>query len=333
VYDELLRKTVVWPTIGNHDAYAGGFGFPHFPYLDIFSLPTNGEAGGVPSGTERYYSYNYGNIHFVCLDSMTVDRSSTGPMCAWLRADLEANTSDWLIAYWHHPPYSKGSHHSDFEIELIEMRENVVPILESYGVDLVMAGHSHSYERSFLLNGHYGLSTSLQPAMKLNGGSGRENDSGAYSKADTGPGPNQGAVYVVAGSSGWVTPDFGLDHPAMFISLRHLGSMVLDIDGHRMDAKFLREDGSVADYFTIIKGAPVEEFRITAYEKAGGQLTFWWNTVPGKSYRLDRATHLSPPIWVPATEPARADAGRMSTSIPLAGEPPTAFYRVFCYDD
>ena len=159
MYPEMLCKSVLWSAIGNHEFYSSDKN-GQFPYLDIFNLPTAGQAGGVPSGTERYYSFDYGNIHFVCLDSMTVDRSSNGPMCNWLREDLAANTNQWLIAYFHHPPYSKGSHDSDlpWEFELVEMRENVNPILESYGVDLVLAGHSHSYERSFLLSGHYGFS-------------------------------------------------------------------------------------------------------------------------------------------------------------------------------
>src|SRR5690606_119797 len=114
------------------------------------TFPTAGEAGGVPSGTEKYYSFDYGNVHFICLDSMSSDRSSTGPMATWLREDLESTTQDWVIAFFHHPPYSKGSHNSDnptgSDRELLEMREGILPILEAGGVDLVLSGHSHSYE-------------------------------------------------------------------------------------------------------------------------------------------------------------------------------------------
>src|SRR5207249_3047059 len=130
-----------------------------------------------------------------------------------LEQDLAANTNDWLIAFWHHPPYSKGTHDSDWEIELVQMRENALPILESYGVDLVLSGHSHVYERSFLINGHYGTTDTFNPAtMRLNAGNGRINGNGPYTKPATGPLPNQGAVYVVAGSSGQT--GFGsLNHP------------------------------------------------------------------------------------------------------------------------
>ena len=144
--------------------------------------------------------------------------------------------------------------------QLIEIRTNILPILEAGGVDLVLTGHSHSYERSFLLNGHYGSSATLTPAMKLDAGSGREGGTGAYEKP-AGLAGNQGAVYAVAGNGGHVTNWVGgstaefnpAPHPAMFMSVLHLGSMVLDVDGNRLDAKMIRETGAVDDYFTILK--------------------------------------------------------------------------------
>ena len=79
-------------------------------------------------------------------------------MLTWRENDLAETTQKWIIAYWHHPPYTKGSHNSDSESRLVDMRENALPILESSGVDLVLSGHSHSYERSYQLHGHYGTS-------------------------------------------------------------------------------------------------------------------------------------------------------------------------------
>lgn len=253
MYPTMLRQSVLWPTLGNHDTAQLETVPPTLPYFAMFSLPTAGEAGGVPSGTEKYYSFDYANIHFVCLDSMTSDRSSAGPMLTWLRDDLGATTQKWIIAFWHHPPYSKGSHDSDTEAPLVQMRQNALPILESYGVDLVLAGHSHSYERSFLIDSHYGTSSTFINSMKLDGGDGRPSGNGAYQKDTFGPASHEGAVYAVAGSSGQVT-SAPLDHPAHFLSLAVLGSMVLDIQQGRLDAKFLRENGTVADTFTILKG-------------------------------------------------------------------------------
>jgi hypothetical protein len=254
MYAALLRRSVTWPTLGNHDT-AGSTAFVDtYPYFDIFTLPRNGEAGGVASGTEHYYSFDHANIHFICLDSMTANRATNGPMANWLRADLADTTNTWIIAYWHHPPYSKGSHNSDTETELIQMRTNFLPILEAGGVDLVLTGHSHSYERSFLLAGHYGPTApvnTFEESMKIDGGSGREDGTGAYGKP-RGPVGRRGTVYAVAGSSGQISGG-SLNHAAMFISLNQLGSMVLDVNGNRLDAKFLRENGVIADYFTLLK--------------------------------------------------------------------------------
>ncbi len=259
MYPDFLRRVPAWSTLGNHDTgYSREFG-KNFPYFDIFTLPTKAEAGGVPSGTEHYYSYDYGNIHFICLDSMTADRNIESPMALWLKDDLAATTATWIIAFWHHPPYTKGSHDSDKEGDLKEMRANFLPILEEGGVDLVLCGHSHCYERSFLLDGHYGLSKTLTPAMKKDPGSGRESDTGAYMKPLTGPRNHFGAVYTVAGSAGKISGG-SLDHPAMFLSLNELGSLVLDIDGPRLDATFVQPGGdplgstfTIPDTFTILK--------------------------------------------------------------------------------
>lgn len=243
----------------------------------------------MPSGTESYYSFDYGNIHFVCLDSSFSSRGSNAPMCMWLREDLAANDKEWTIAYWHHPPYSKGSHNSDVEHELIAMRENAVPILEEYGVDLVLCGHSHCYERSFFMRGHYGDSSTLNPSMILNGGSGRTEDTGAYRKSIVGPAAHHGTVYVVAGSSGWAT--FGsLDHPIMYYDELIMGSLIVDIDGPVLQAKFLTFDGSTNDYFTIMKDS--SDFRFTALQLATGEVRLTWNSEPNKRYRLEYAPDL-----------------------------------------
>lgn len=335
MYPDTLRMTPVWPAIGNHEQEGRSGTSAHFPYLDIFSPPENGEAGGVASGTKRYYSFDYANIHFVCLDSWTSDRSSNGPMCTWLRQDLAETSKDWIIAFWHHPPYSQGHHHSDYELELIEMRENAVPILEAAGADLVLCGHSHSYERSFLINGHYGYSLSFQQSMKMDSGSGRRDGSGPYFKPPTGPKANQGTVYVVAGCSGLVSPS-QLGHPAMFFGELELGSLVLFVNGSTLEAQFVHanliddEPIAVSDSFMIYKGSPVHVVvrRIDAM-----RVHFSWNTQPGLYYSLQRATNLTRPDWTELTVGGQAEASLMTVTLPISAELPTAFYRVLEYID
>ena len=256
MYPETLRSSPLWPAFGNHDAFTAESAGETGPYYDIFTLPTAGECGGEPSDTEAYYSFDYGDVHFIVLDSADSALTPPSTMLDWLEDDLLASESQrWTIALWHHPPYSKGSHDSDDESRLIDMRENAVEILEDHGVDLVMCGHSHAYERSFLIDGHYGLSGTFVESMKVDPGDGRETGDGAYAKPTAGRAPHEGAVYVVAGSSGRVSSSGDLDHPAMFTSVRRLGSAILDVDGNRLDVVFIDDEGVISDEFTLIKGA------------------------------------------------------------------------------
>jgi hypothetical protein len=248
-YPTMLRKSALWSAFGNHEAHTAAGA----PYFAAFTFPKNAESGGVASGTENYYSFDFANIHFVCLDSQTSSSRAIGsPMLQWLEADLAATTQPWIIAFWHHPPYSKGSHSSDTETSLIQMRTNALPILEAHGVDLVLCGHSHSYERSMLINGHYGLSSTFNPAtMAIDPGNGKETGTGAYQKA---PGGNHGTVYMTAGNSGKTSGGL-LNHPVMVSNLNVLGSIVLDVDGNRLDVREINSAGTVIDNFTIIKSA------------------------------------------------------------------------------
>jgi hypothetical protein len=97
------------------------------PYYKIFSLPTNGEAGGVASATKACCSFDHGNIHFICLESDKIDRSPNGAMTTWPENELASTNKEWIIASWHHPPYTKASHDSDSESQLREMREEPCP--------------------------------------------------------------------------------------------------------------------------------------------------------------------------------------------------------------
>lgn len=253
----LLRKVAPWPTFGNHEAFNSNSLTETGPYFQMFTLPKAAEAGGVPSGTESYYSFDFANIHFIVLDGNSSSTAPGGPMMTWLEADLQATSADWLVAFWHQPPYSKGVlHDSDVEAREIEMREKVLPMLEDYGVDLVLCGHSHSYERSYLLDGHYGLSTTFDPfTMALDLGDGDPAGDGVYRKPSVGQAAHEGAVYVVAGSSSQVRGS-NLNHAAMKVGLLQLGSLVLDVDGNTATGSFLNSLGQITDTFTIVKDAP-----------------------------------------------------------------------------
>lgn len=245
VYPRLLRNVPYWPAHGNHDARRWAF-------YNIFSFPENAEAGGVPSDDEHFFSFDYGQVHVVFLDSHATDRSRDGEMLDWLRRDLAAARQPWLIAVFHHAPFSKGSHDSDNPEDgkgrMIEMRENALPILERAGVDLVLSGHSHVYERSYLLDCHYGSSDTLKPSMIVDKGMGTK---APYRKPE-GLIPHSGTVYNVVGSSAYA--DQGpLNHPAMAVALQELGSLLLDIEGKTLTGRFITPKGEVLDTYRIVK--------------------------------------------------------------------------------
>jgi hypothetical protein len=272
-YPHILRNTVLWPSPGNHEFASSDSPTQTGPYYEAFTLPTAGQAGGWPSGTEAYYSFDVGNVHFVALDSHDTDRSAPadptvnicpagegGAMYQWLCTDLAATDQDWVIAYWHHPPYSKGSHDSDDPADsggrLQEMRERFLPVLENFGVDLTLTGHSHSYERSMLIDGHYGPSSTFGPEYVVDGGDGSPEPGGGppYWKPTLGMAPHEGAVHAVVGSSSQVGGG-PLDHPVMAVSIADLGSLVVDVDGDRLDAYWIDDTGTVRDHFRIGKGS------------------------------------------------------------------------------
>jgi 3',5'-cyclic AMP phosphodiesterase CpdA len=245
MYPDTLPTTPVLSTPGNHD-FKTDMGSPYF---EIFSLPVDGQTGGLASGTESYYSFNFANIHFVSLDTEVSERLPGSDMYRWLVADLKANKQDWTVVFLHHPLYSKGRHDSDRHgSAMAELREHYTPIFETYAVDLVFSGHNHSYERSFPLLGHRGTEDTLLAQMKTDAGDGRVDGDGAYRKTNAG----DGVIYIVAGSAS-KAHNYPLNHPANFISMVELGSMVLDFDDKKLTATFVSPNPEAVDYFTIVK--------------------------------------------------------------------------------
>jgi hypothetical protein len=142
IYGPWMRSRSFSPSIGNHDDEVASAR----PYRDVFVLPTNGATTTYPDHSERFYSYDYGPIHFVSLDTELAfqDPARRNAQLAWLDADLAATSQPWRIVYLHRPPYSAGPHHgSDLAV-----RNAFAPIFERHHVQLVVAGHEHDYERS-----------------------------------------------------------------------------------------------------------------------------------------------------------------------------------------
>ena len=142
VYNFLLNTVPFFPTPGNHEYETDDAG----PYLAIHSVPT-GDVAAAEQG--RYYSFDWGNAHFICLDSnLSLQKAAagTGDMLRWLERDLLATRQFWRIATIHHSPYAVGPNQGESPLALV--RQYVVPILESHGVNLLFGGHEHSYQRT-----------------------------------------------------------------------------------------------------------------------------------------------------------------------------------------
>ncbi len=154
VYDPLLSSIPFFPTIGNHDDGTASGG----PYREIFVLPDNGTGEGV----ERWYSFDWGSIHFVSLDTET----NGAAQAAWLESDLERNELPWVIVFAHRPAYSSGFYGTGLHSITNTWLSLYLPILRRHRVPLVVTGHDHHYERTqpidgvtFVVTGAGGAST------------------------------------------------------------------------------------------------------------------------------------------------------------------------------
>ena len=263
-YASILSQVPIWPTFGNHDADSATSLSQIGPYYEAFELPTAGEFGGAASGTEAYYSFDLHNVHFIVIDTADTDIYSSTTMTDWIAADLANHLADWVVAIFHHPPYSKGTHDSDDGFDsggrLVIAREFLVPVLEAGGVDLVLSGHSHGYERSFLIDGVWGdgtfpnfatpdFNSLVTDGRILDSGDGRPEGDGAYEKTLGGA----GQVSVIAGHGGRTVGGVG-GHPVISAESFEYGSCILRIEGDLLWLENLRVDGAQTDRFVISKG-------------------------------------------------------------------------------
>lgn len=256
---DLFSKTPIVSVPGNHEYYfeAGSEKTRAIPYFDIISAPVNGEAGGVPSGSKAYYSFDAGNVHFVSLDSYGLDEGRKlydreSPQYKWLIRDLEERKARWTIVFLHHPPYTKRSHDSDAENDLIELRRVMVPVFDTYKVDMVLSGHSHTYERSYLIRNHTGFARDFDPNTHV-----IQKTRGLYTR-DSPPiiNKSEGTLYAVVGSAGRLDWNGKPDpHPASVYANKDTGgSLLLTVDDNRLEGKWMCADGAVRDNFTLFKG-------------------------------------------------------------------------------
>jgi acid phosphatase type 7 len=133
-------KAISHPAVGNHEYFGGaGDGAGYFDYFDGIGAQT-GPAGQRGSD---YYSYDIGAWHLIVLDSVCSRVGGCGPGSpqeTWLRADLAAHPNACTLAYWHHPRFTSTG------IGWTSM-DTIWQDLYDAGVDVVLNGHIHHYER------------------------------------------------------------------------------------------------------------------------------------------------------------------------------------------
>ena len=135
-YRKLIGGVPVFPVLGNHDVKTKDGA----AYLENFHLPFDDTRSDG-----RYYSFDWGSVHFVALDSELYYGDSGGDKVeqkAWLERDLSATLRRRKVIFLHRGPYSSSKHGGDRKV-----RADLEPVFVRHRVDLVFSGHDHCYER------------------------------------------------------------------------------------------------------------------------------------------------------------------------------------------
>ena len=219
VYRQILSSVPLFPCPGNHE-YLNG---PPAAYLASYAVPTE----DVPAEDQgRYYSFDWSNAHFVCLDSNeSLQRAvaGQGQMLNWLENDLRSTDKFWRFASIHHPPYAGGPNQGDPTCAMV--RQFVVPILEKHGVQLLFSGHEHSYQRT------------------------RAVRNGTAAPAGT------GTIYMTSGGGG-AALYYTLSHPLVEKATSAHHYLRVDVAGPRLELTAIDMTGSAVEQF-VIQPAPV----------------------------------------------------------------------------
>ena len=192
-----MYEVPVFVAIGNHEGDASWFYYYH-------SYPA----------PEDYYAFSYGNSFFVMVDT-NKDYRPGSPQYTWLVETLaspEAQGAQWLFVTHHHAAYTEGWNPCDYDGDQ-DVRDIIVPLMETFGVDAVFSGHTHGYERGYL----------------------------------------NGVYYIISGGGGGALDHFCKDWPHIAVSEYVHHYVTVDIDGPSLTLNAHRYDGSVFDSVSIVK--------------------------------------------------------------------------------
>lgn len=286
----LMRSVPFYSVLGNHDVesrsgglrgvdfdrFADGLGWMtnfHFPLNGPdtpFPIPLFGDpkrlrefhaAQGGRYPRMANYSFDVGDGHFLLLDSNVYVDPTDERLQAWIERDLRASGAAWKFVVLHHPPFNIGVEHGDEQ----HMRA-LCPLFERCGVDLVMGGHEHNYQRSRPLRfapGDLKGARDVGKGVRLVPGAfavDRRFDGRTVTKPD-------GIVYLTTGAGGhdlynlemndapktWKQAcDGNVEHTACMKTDRH-SFTVFDIDARRLDFRQIDEWGRELDRVRMTK--------------------------------------------------------------------------------
>lgn len=226
VYREQMKTTPFYFAIGNHDLYSG----PEH-VLSTLVQPTNSipwevhrTAGTTP---QHYYSFDHGDVHFTVLFVPYLNQHKLvvgDPQYRWLTNDLATTTRPWKVMLFHVSMDTSGLHRFDDNDgngirDRVDIREVVFPVAARYGVQLVMSGHDHNYE-------------------KFN--------------------PTEGVHSIVTGGGGVGLYNLSeLDPASSLMWVRH-HCLRVTIDHDRLEAEAVGLNGDIFDRMIIQRTTPVE---------------------------------------------------------------------------
>jgi acid phosphatase type 7 len=256
----LLRSIPFIAAGGNHDLAPPAIIPGHsdrFAYFYYWSQPLNGplttpgaantpalKGDEIQSAGDKYprmanFSFDYGNAHWLVLDSNAYVDWNDAKLREWVENDLKsAQGATWRIVGFHHPGFnSSRAHFKD------QWMRGLSPLFEKYGVDLVLAGHVHNYQRTYPLKYEHDGTWTLDKTYD--------------GKNKTKP---NGVIYLVTGGGGAglydanqeKQPETWQTFTMKFTSSTH-SLTVVDVDGKKLTARQLAENGNEVDHFVVTK--------------------------------------------------------------------------------
>ena len=228
LYGELMKSSPFVMTVGNHEAFIG----LHIYTPSYFHLPENGPAHLDP---EFHYSFDFGNVHFVGINSGNGKHMLAADVSAWLAADLAASNQTWKIVFTHELPVTRDPYGTDRQ-ESEYLRDDVLAVAIAAGADLYIGGSNHSFQRYLPIT----AVIEEEPYVE-------------WATCDQG----FGTTLIYPGGGSWARTSPGpipdeLDPPMEFY-LPDTGVGVFDVNGETLTATMVNTEGETMDQIVLNK--------------------------------------------------------------------------------